>query len=75
MTKKNLAYLWVMRNAAADTAGQYIPHKGDQRYMKSPLQCLLEALNDTDPGDVYVVRGVLFDGDVKSKRASESLNG
>jgi len=75
MTKKNLVYLWSMRNAAADRAGQYIPYKGDQRYMKSPLQCLVEALNDTDLGDAYVLRGVLFDDDEESGRDQLALKG
>ncbi|WP_420226757.1 formyltransferase family protein [Pigmentiphaga litoralis] len=75
MAKKNLVYLWSMRNAAADKAGQYITYKGDQRYMKSPLEFLVEALNDTELGDAYALRGVLFDDDVDSERDQLALKG
>ncbi|HCG1157596.1 TPA: N(5)-hydroxyornithine transformylase PvdF, partial [Pseudomonas aeruginosa] len=51
MTKRKLAYIWSLRNAAADKAGQYVPYKGEQRYMKSVLESLVEALNQTALGD------------------------
>jgi len=31
MTKKNLVYVWSLRNAAADTAGQPVAYKDPQR--------------------------------------------
>ena len=73
MTKKNLVYLWSMRNAAADRAGQYIPYKGDQRYMKSPLEYLAGALDRTPLGDAYSLEAVLFDDDEGSPRDREVL--
>ena len=34
MTKKNLVYVWSLRNAAADKAGQPVAYKDHERYMK-----------------------------------------
>ncbi|HHL2157711.1 TPA: N(5)-hydroxyornithine transformylase PvdF, partial [Pseudomonas aeruginosa] len=42
MKKRKLAYIWSLRNAAADKAGQYVPYKGEERYMKSVLESLVE---------------------------------
>ncbi|MEN1471561.1 N(5)-hydroxyornithine transformylase PvdF, partial [Pseudomonas aeruginosa] len=50
MTKRKLAYIWSLRNAAADKAGQQVAYKGELRYMKSPLEFLAESLNRTAPG-------------------------
>lgn len=63
MTKRKLAYIWSLRNAAADKAGQYVPYKGEQRYMKSVLESLVEALNQTALGDAYELVGVIYDDD------------
>jgi hypothetical protein len=34
MSKKKLVYIWSLRNAAADKAGQDVAYKGGTRYMK-----------------------------------------
>ncbi len=73
MTKKNIVYVGSLRNAAADKAGQYVEYKGEKRYMKSPLEYLVEALNETDLGDVYTLSGVLFDDDPNSPRDQEKV--
>ncbi len=58
MKKRKLAYIWSLRNAAADKAGQYVPYKGEERYMKSVLESLVEGLNQTSLGfeATYVAR-------------------
>lgn len=66
MTKRKLAYIWSLRNAAADKAGQYVPYKGEQRYMKSVLESLVEALNQTALGDAYELVGVIYDDDAEA---------
>lgn len=68
MTKRKLAYIWSLRNAAADKAGQYVPYKGEQRYMKSVLESLVEALNQTALGDAYELVGVIYDDDAELPR-------
>lgn len=44
MTRKNLVYVWSLRNAAADKAGQPVAYKDHERYMKSVLEFLVGAL-------------------------------
>ena len=61
MAQKNLVYIGSLRNAAADNAGQYIEYKGEKRYMKSPLEYLVESLNQTALGDCYSLKGIIFD--------------
>lgn len=68
MTKTKLVYIWSLRNAAADRAGQYIEYKGGRRYMKSPLEYLVEALNGTRLGDAYSLEAVIYDDDEGSAR-------
>jgi len=68
MAKTKLVYIWSLRNAAADKAGQYIEYKGERRYMKSPLEDLVEALNGTGLGDAYSLEAVVFDDDEESAR-------
>ena len=73
MPKKKLVYIWSFRNAAADRAGQYIAYKGEQRYMKSPLEDLVEALNETSLGEAYSLEAVFFDDDEGSPRDCEQV--
>ena len=73
MTKKKLVYVWSLRNAAADRAGQFIDYKGEQRYMKSVLEHLVEQLNTTDLGDLYSLVGVIFDDDLNLAADAEKL--
>jgi len=68
MSKAKLVYILSLRNAAADKAGQYIDFKGEQRYMKSPLEYLAEALNGTQLGDAYSLEGIVYDDDAHSPR-------
>jgi folate-dependent phosphoribosylglycinamide formyltransferase PurN len=63
MAKAKIVYLWSLRNAAADRAGQPIEFKGGLRYMKSPLEYLVEALNTSALGEAYSLEAVLFDDD------------
>lgn len=63
MTKIKLVYILSLRNAAADRAGQDIEYKGGLRYMKSPLEFLVEQLNETELGDAYSLEGVIYDDD------------
>ncbi|MDC8759691.1 formyltransferase family protein [Janthinobacterium fluminis] len=63
MSKAKLVYICSLRNAAADQAGQYIDYKEGQRYMKSPLEYLVEALNDTPLGQAYSLEAVIYDDD------------
>lgn len=63
MAKTKLVYICSLRNAAADRAGQQIEYKGGLRYMKSPLEYLVEQLNDSPLGDLYSLEGVIFDDD------------
>lgn len=66
--KKNLVYIWSLRNAAADRAGRCVDFKGEQRYMKSVLEFLVESLNQTPLGDAYLLVGVVYDDDEQSPR-------
>ena len=61
--KKRLVYIWSLRNAAADKAGQHIAYKDGTRYMKSVLESLVEALENTALGDIYSLEKILFDDD------------
>jgi folate-dependent phosphoribosylglycinamide formyltransferase PurN len=63
MPKKRLVYIWSLRNAAADQAGQSIDYKGGRRYMKSPLEHLAGALNETQLGEAYSLEAVIHDDD------------
>ncbi len=63
MAKAKIVYIGSLRNAAADRAGQSIEFKGELRYMKSPLEYLVEALNGSALGDAYALRAVIFDDD------------
>ncbi|MDR5753414.1 MULTISPECIES: N(5)-hydroxyornithine transformylase PvdF [unclassified Caballeronia] len=63
MTKIKLVYILSLRNAAADRAGQDIEYKGGLRYMKSPLEFLVEQLNETELGESYSLEGVIYDDD------------
>ncbi len=73
MPKTKLVYLWSLRNAAADKAGQHIAYKNGQRYMKSPLEYLAEALNTTPLGDRYSLEAVIHDDDEGSPRDKAQL--
>ncbi len=73
MAKTKIVYIWSLRNAAADRAGQFIEFKGAQRYMKSPLEYLAEALNTTGLGDAYCLEAVVFDDDEGLPRDREKL--
>jgi folate-dependent phosphoribosylglycinamide formyltransferase PurN len=73
MPKKKLVYMWSLRNAAADKAGQDIAYKSSTRYMKSVLESLVEALNDTGLGDLYSLEKVIYDDDAGSALDREKL--
>lgn len=73
MAKTKLVYVWSLRNAAADQAGQHIPYKGERRYMKSPLEYLALALDETSLGDLYSLAGVIYDDDRGSPRDAAKL--
>lgn len=75
MSKKKLVYVWSLRNAAADHAGQYIDYKGERRYMMSPLEYLVEQLAGTSLGERYSLEGVIQDDDEQSSRDREKLGG
>ncbi|MEX5539178.1 N(5)-hydroxyornithine transformylase PvdF [Pseudomonas poae] len=68
MTKKNLVYVWSLRNAAADKAGQPVAYKDHERYMTSVLEFLVGALNDTPLGQAYDLVGVVYDDDEHNPR-------
>jgi folate-dependent phosphoribosylglycinamide formyltransferase PurN len=68
MTKKNLVYVWSLRNAAADKAGQAVAYKDHTRYMKSVLEFLVGSLNDTPLGEAYNLVGVVYDDDEQNPR-------
>lgn len=74
MPKKKLVYIWSLRNAAADKAGQEIAYKGGTRYMKSVLESLVEALNETPLGDLYSLEQVIYDDDAGSALDREKLS-
>jgi len=73
MPKKKLVYIWSLRNAAADKAGQDIAYKSGTRYMKSVLESLVEALNDTELGEQYSLEKVIYDDDAGSALDREKL--
>ncbi|HEK0201964.1 TPA: pyoverdine biosynthesis hydroxyornithine transformylase PvdF [Pseudomonas aeruginosa] len=73
MKKRKLAYIWSLRNAAADKAGQYVPYKGEERYMKSVLESLVEGLNQTSLGEAYELVGVIYDDDAGLPRDQEKI--
>jgi folate-dependent phosphoribosylglycinamide formyltransferase PurN len=75
MPKTKLVYIWSLRNAAADRAGQFIDYKGERRYMKSPLEHLAEALDSTPLGDAYSLEAVICDDDEGSARDCEKIAG
>jgi len=68
MMKRKLAYIWSLRNAAADKAGQQVAYKGELRYMKSPLEFLADSLSRTALGDAYELVGVIYDDDPELPR-------
>ena len=63
MRPQNLVYIWSLRNAAADKAGQHVAYKGGSRYMTSPLEYLARALNETELGQMYSLKGIIYDDD------------
>lgn len=73
MVKTKLVYIWSLRNAAADRAGQYIDYKGERRYMKSPLEYLAEAMDGTALGEAYSLEAVIYDDDQGSARDREKV--
>ncbi|AOJ01813.1 MULTISPECIES: formyltransferase family protein [Burkholderia] len=73
MAKKKLVYIWSLRNAAADKAGQQVDYQGGTRYMKSVLESLVDALNDTGLGDAYSLERVIYDDDAGSPLDREKL--
>ena len=73
MTKTKIAYIWSLRNAAADKAGQYVQYKGEERYMKSPLEYLAEALDQSPLGDLYSLEAVIYDDDADSPSDREKV--
>jgi len=73
MRPKNLVYIWSLRNAAADKAGQYVAYKGGSRYMTSPLEYLATALNETELGQMYSLQGIIYDDDEASPRDCEMV--
>lgn len=73
MAKMKLVYIWSLRNAAADKAGQYIEYKGGLRYMKSPLEYLVETLNGTELGEACSLEAVIHDDDAGSARDREKI--
>ena len=75
MSKAKIVYICSLRNATADQAGQYIEYKEQQRYMKSPLEYLTEALNETSLGLSYSLEAVIYDDDADSPRDREKLAG
>ncbi|MBD8123212.1 N(5)-hydroxyornithine transformylase PvdF [Pseudomonas lutea] len=73
MPKTKLVYIWSLRNAAADKAGQYVDYHGEQRYMTSPLEYLVNALNTTALGDHYSLEAIIYDENPESARDRESI--
>jgi len=68
-----LVYIASLRNAAADRAGQPIAFKGEPRYMKSPLEFLVETLNGSALGEAYSLQAVIVDDDEGNPRDRELL--
>ncbi|MFN3988506.1 MAG: formyltransferase family protein [Rhodocyclaceae bacterium] len=75
MSKTKIVYLWSLRNAAADRAGQYIEYKGELRYMKSPLEYLVEMLDGSSLGEHYTLEAVISDDDPYSQSDHDKLAG
>ena len=75
MAKTKLVYIWSLRNACADRAGQSIEYKGGLRYMQSVLENLVLALNETALGDAYSLEGVIFDDDASLPADQAKLAG
>ncbi len=75
MSKKQLVYIWSLRNAAADKAGGFIAYKGEQRYMMSPLEFLVGQLNQTRLGEHYSLAAIIHDDDDLSPRDCGKLDG
>lgn len=73
MSKKKLVYVWSLRNAAADKAGQCIDYMGEQRYMMAPLEYLVARLNRTSLGQSFSLEAVIHDDDGQSVRDREKL--
>ncbi|MBO9642805.1 MAG: N(5)-hydroxyornithine transformylase PvdF [Pseudacidovorax sp.] len=73
MQKAKLVYILSLRNAAADKAGQYIHYRQERRYMASPLEYLVGALERTPLGDCYSLEGVIHDDDPQSPRDQAAL--
>lgn len=73
MSKKRLVYIWSLRNAAADRAGQYIDYQGAPRYMMSPLEHLAGLLEQGPLAQAYSLEGILHDDDEGSPRDREKL--
>mgnify|MGYP000070695880 CR=1 FL=1 len=73
MPKQKLVYIWSLRNAAADQAGKYVTYKSEQRYMKSPLEHLVEQLNNTELGELYSLEAIIHDDDKNYERDRERL--
>jgi folate-dependent phosphoribosylglycinamide formyltransferase PurN len=73
MQKTKLVYVWSLRNAAADKAGQYVDYHGEQRYMTAPLEYLVKALNETALGDHYLLEAIIYDENPASARDRESV--
>lgn len=63
MPKQKLVYIWSLRNAAADKAGQFIDYKGTRRYMASPLEHLCSALDTSELGEAYDLAAIIHDDD------------
>ncbi len=73
MPKAKLVYILSLRNAAADKAGQHVDYRGARRYMKSPLEYLAEALDQSPLGDDYALQGIVYDDDPGSPRDQAAL--
>lgn len=74
MPKQKLVYIWSLRNAAADKAGQDVAYRSGTRYMKSVLESLVDALNGTELGAQYSLEKVIYDDDAGSTLDREKLN-
>lgn len=73
--QRKLVYIMSLRNASADLAGQWIDYKGEKRYMKSPLEYLVEELNGTELGNQYHLTSVIYDDDIDSTKDQEKVKG
>lgn len=75
MSKKRLVYIWSLRNAAADLAGQHVEYQGEKRYMTSPLKYLAQRLDEGPLGDAVSLERVIFDDDEGHAPDREKLAG